>query len=77
MVVPDELATTQTAAVWDSKDSPVAVVATDRSTFFGWRWGVDAVASPELDTAWLQTSVNRFQETYNCSISSKRGFGNL
>ncbi|WP_407900448.1 family 10 glycosylhydrolase [Scytonema sp. NUACC26] len=60
VVIPDELATTQTAAVWNAKDNAAAVVATERSTFFGWRWGVDAVASPELDTAWLQTSINRF-----------------
>ncbi|MFL9462091.1 MULTISPECIES: family 10 glycosylhydrolase [Nostocales] len=73
VVVPDELATTQTAAVWDSKDSPVAVVATDRSTFFGWRWGVDAVASPELDTAWLQTSVNRFLKKPTTAPSRVKG----
>jgi uncharacterized lipoprotein YddW (UPF0748 family) len=50
---------TQAAAVWNSKDNPAAVVATERSTFFGWRWGVDTASSPDLDTAWLKAAVNR------------------
>jgi uncharacterized lipoprotein YddW (UPF0748 family) len=59
VVIPDN-ATTQAAAVWGSNDSPAAVVANERSTFFGWRWGVDATSAAELDAAWLQTSINRY-----------------
>ncbi|GAB1542362.1 hypothetical protein NUACC21_50360 [Scytonema sp. NUACC21] len=73
VVVPDDLATTQTPAVWDSKDNPVAVVATDRSTFLGWRWGVDAASSPELDTAWLQTSIKRFLKKPSTTPSRVQG----
>lgn len=59
VVIPDNL-TAQAAAVWDSKDNPVAVVATERSMFFGWRWGVDAAAGADVDTAWLQAALNRY-----------------
>jgi uncharacterized lipoprotein YddW (UPF0748 family) len=52
--------TTQTAAVWGAKDNPAAVVANERSTLFGWRWGVDAASPVGIDSAWLQTTVNRF-----------------
>ena len=59
VVIPDNF-TTQAAAVWGSKDNPAAVVANERSTFFGWRWGVDAASPAQLDTAWLQTTINRY-----------------
>lgn len=62
VVVPENLAA-QTAAVWDSKDSPTAVLATQRSTFFGWRWGVDMASSPNLDAAWLNKSIQRYINT--------------
>ncbi|ARV61700.1 hypothetical protein BZZ01_26515 [Nostocales cyanobacterium HT-58-2] len=58
-VIPDNF-TTQAAAVWSAKDNPAAVVANERSTFFGWRWGVDTASPAELDTAWLQATINRF-----------------
>ena len=59
VIVPDNLAA-QTAAVWNSRDSPTAILATERSTFFGWRWGVDTASSSELDAAWLNQSVQRY-----------------
>ncbi|NJR75729.1 MAG: DUF4350 domain-containing protein, partial [Scytonema sp. CRU_2_7] len=59
-VVISDNATTQTAAVWGAEENPAAVVANERSTFFGWRWGVDAASPAQLDSAWLQTSINRF-----------------
>ncbi|MDJ0695555.1 family 10 glycosylhydrolase [Mastigocoleus sp. MO_188.B34] len=62
VVVPENLAA-QTAAVWDSKDSPTAVLATQRATFFGWRWGVDTAASPELDIAWLNKTIQHYMNT--------------
>ena len=63
VVVPDDVASAQTAAVWNSKDNPAAVVATDRSTFFGWRWGVDAASPASLDSAWLQATIKRYLAT--------------
>lgn len=59
VVVPDNI-TTQAAAVWGFKDNPAAVVANERSTFFGWRWGVDAASPAQLDIAWLQASIKRY-----------------
>uniref|UniRef100_UPI0030DAB3BB DUF4350 domain-containing protein n=1 Tax=Brasilonema sp. UFV-L1 TaxID=2234130 RepID=UPI0030DAB3BB len=59
VVIPDNI-TTQTAAVWGAKENPAAVVANQRSTFFGWRWGVDAASPAKLDSAWLQTTIKRF-----------------
>lgn len=53
--------TAQSVAVWDSKDNPPAVVTTQRSTFFGWRWGVDTASPAQLDTAWLQAALNRIK----------------
>jgi len=60
VVIADDF-TTQAAAVWDSKDTPAAVVATERSTFFGWRWGVDTASPAELDTAWLQATLKHIK----------------
>lgn len=53
----------QTAAVWLSEGKPPAVVMTDQSMFLGWRWGVDNVASASVDTAWLQTALDRYGVT--------------
>jgi uncharacterized lipoprotein YddW (UPF0748 family) len=50
----------KTAAVWLSQRKPAAVIVTDKSTFLGWRWGIDGVASPTLDKAWLQAALNRY-----------------
>ncbi|NJM24083.1 MAG: family 10 glycosylhydrolase [Richelia sp. SM1_7_0] len=57
VVVPDDVS--YQAAVWDNKDNSSAVLATQRSTFFGWRWGVDTAANPQLDSAWLQAALKR------------------
>ncbi|MBW4591755.1 MAG: family 10 glycosylhydrolase [Brasilonema angustatum HA4187-MV1] len=59
-VVIADNATTTAAAIWGGKDNPAAVVANERSTLFGWRWGVDAASPAQLDSAWLQTTINRF-----------------
>jgi uncharacterized lipoprotein YddW (UPF0748 family) len=58
VVIPNA-ATSQTTAVWNSQDNPAAVVTTERSTLFGWRWGTDTASAAELDSAWLKASVNR------------------
>ncbi|MEB3218282.1 MAG: family 10 glycosylhydrolase [Nostocales cyanobacterium 94392] len=57
VVVPDDIS--YQAAVWDNKNNSSAVLATQRSTFFGWRWGVDTAANPQLDSAWLQAALKR------------------
>lgn len=50
----------QIAAVWLAESKPPAVVVTDKSTFLGWRWGIDAVAPASLDIAWLQAALSRY-----------------
>lgn len=76
-VVVADNANSQATAVWNSKDNPAAVVATQRSTFFGWRWGVDTASSPELDTAWLKAAVNRHvKEAANTSNKVEGGSPN-
>ncbi|XWK89767.1 MAG: family 10 glycosylhydrolase [Phormidium sp.] len=59
VVIPTTLGS-QTAATWSVKDSPPAVVNTNQTTFFGWRWGVDAVANVQTDLAWLKSALNRY-----------------
>ncbi|MTJ53388.1 family 10 glycosylhydrolase [Anabaena sp. UHCC 0253] len=49
----------QTAVVWNSKDRPLAILTTEKSTLLGWRWGTDTVAPEGLDIAWLKASLNR------------------
>lgn len=60
-VIPTAL-TSQTAAVWksDINSNAPAVVATDKSVFFGWRWGVDPGLSAEVDSAWLKAALGRY-----------------
>lgn len=56
----------QAAAVWESKgNNSAAVLATSRSTFFGWRWGVDSAANPNLDSAWLSAALKRHTSSPN------------
>jgi len=59
VVIPND-AITQAAAIWNSQDNPAAVVTTERSTFLGWRWGIDATSAAELDSAWLKAALNRY-----------------
>jgi len=58
VVIPASL-TSKPAAVWQSKDSPPAVVTTERSIVLGWHWGVNA-ASAQLDSAWLRAALSRY-----------------
>lgn len=62
----------QTAAVWVTDGSPPAVVMTDKSTYLGWRWGQNQVASANLDVAWLETALNRFGVSKSNQISFVR-----
>ncbi len=59
VVVPTGL-NSQTAATWSGPDTPPAVITTNRTTFFGWRWGVDTVASATLDLGWLKAAMSRY-----------------
>ena len=59
VVIPTSISS-QPVAFWDSKDNPPAVVTTDKSTILGWRWGVDAEAPVELDSAWLRAILSRY-----------------
>ncbi|MBV6627659.1 MAG: family 10 glycosylhydrolase [Rivularia sp. (in: Bacteria)] len=63
VVVPNSSA--QAAAVWDKKNNSAAVLANSRSTFFGWRWGVDTAANPNFDSAWLQAALKRHANSPN------------
>ena len=64
VVVPNSA--NQTAALWESKEnSSAAVLATSRSTFFGWRWGVDSAANSNLDSAWLKAALKRHTDSPN------------
>ena len=60
VVLPTEDSIGQTAANWVAESSPPAAVITDNATVLGWRWGVNAVTEPDLDTAWLQAALNRY-----------------
>jgi uncharacterized lipoprotein YddW (UPF0748 family) len=48
------------AVIWNSQDHPPAILTTEKSTLLGWRWGIDQIASPGLDIAWLKASLNRY-----------------
>ncbi|MBW4665206.1 MAG: family 10 glycosylhydrolase [Chroococcus sp. CMT-3BRIN-NPC107] len=51
--------TSQIAAVWQSPNTPSAVVTTDRTTLLGWNWGTNAATTAEFDTAWLKAALSR------------------
>lgn len=57
-----------TAAAWSQSDNSPAVVTTEQSTFFGWRWGVDEVAPAAVDSAWLRAALGR----YNLALTTGR-----
>lgn len=58
-------------ALWNSQDQPAAVVTTQNSTLFGWRWGTDIASTSELDTAWLQVALKRYVNLPSNSTSSE------
>ncbi|MDZ8227172.1 MAG: family 10 glycosylhydrolase [Nostoc sp. ChiVER01] len=59
VVIPNDMSS-ESPAVWNSKDNPAAVVTTERSTFMGWRWGTDTATDATLDNAWLKATLNRY-----------------
>ncbi|HEY9649425.1 MAG TPA: family 10 glycosylhydrolase [Coleofasciculaceae cyanobacterium] len=62
VVIPASL-NSSAVAVWREDEKPPAVVSTDQTIFFGWRWGIDQVASPEVDSAWLRAALSRYNVT--------------
>ncbi|WP_333464429.1 family 10 glycosylhydrolase, partial [Microcoleus sp. herbarium7] len=69
VVIPAGLNAT-TAAVWSQGDNqPPAVVTTEKTTFFGWNWGSEAVAPAATDSAWLRAALSRYGVT--ASAASK------
>ncbi len=50
--------TSQTAAIWQTPNTPSAVVTTERTTLLGWSWG-NAATAAEFDTAWLKAALGR------------------
>ncbi|MEM7581003.1 MAG: family 10 glycosylhydrolase [Cyanobacteria bacterium P01_A01_bin.80] len=58
-VIVPESSRAQKAAVWGSQDRPAAVLTTRRSTFFGWRWGVDTASNADVDSIWLNSAIQR------------------
>lgn len=66
VVIPTDL-NALTAAVWSQSENSPAVVTTNQSTILGWRWGVNEVASPAIDSAWLKAALSRYNLTPNPS----------
>ena len=58
VLIPNNV-TSQAAAVWNSPDHPAAVVTTEHSTFFGWRWGTNTASTADLDRNWLKAALTR------------------
>jgi uncharacterized lipoprotein YddW (UPF0748 family) len=59
VIIPND-SDSQAAVVWNSQDSPTAILTTEKSTLLGWYWGTDTSASVGLDVAWLKASLNRY-----------------
>ncbi|HEY9596044.1 MAG TPA: family 10 glycosylhydrolase, partial [Cyanophyceae cyanobacterium] len=62
VVIPASL-NSSAVAVWREEEEPPAIVTTEQTIFFGWRWGIDEVASPEVDSAWLRAALSRYNVT--------------
>jgi len=72
VIIPSEL-NSQTTAIWRSNQNPPAVVATEQSVFFGWRWGIDAVSPSPLDSAWLKAALNRYGALPPAQVANANG----
>jgi uncharacterized lipoprotein YddW (UPF0748 family) len=59
-------ANSQTVATWKDSSGSSAAIATDRATYFGWRWGIDGAGS--VDTAWLRAAIARWGGTVGSPI---------
>ncbi|MEM1366843.1 MAG: family 10 glycosylhydrolase [Cyanobacteria bacterium P01_H01_bin.15] len=55
------LPTTRTLATWQlSRPEPAIISNGNTTTLMGWRWGLDAIATPEVDVAWLTEVLNQY-----------------
>lgn len=59
VVIPADI-NSQTLAIWMAEGKSPAVIKNNNTTYFGWRWGVENVASAEFDTAWLNTALKEY-----------------
>lgn len=71
VVIPSAL-TSKPAAIWQSKDTPSAVVTTDRSTVLGWQWGTDTAAPVAMDSAWIRAAVSRYVPVANTQTTTAK-----
>ncbi|AFZ47399.1 protein of unknown function DUF187 [Cyanobacterium stanieri PCC 7202] len=55
----------KTKASWSTDGNPPAVISNDRSTFLGWRWGLDNVSSSDFDVAWLTNVLQDYGVSTN------------
>ncbi len=69
-------ANSTTAAVWLADETRPAVVVTDRSTFLGWRWGVDTASDADLDQAWLEAALSRYGQFASANNNATPEFCN-
>lgn len=60
VVIPTDQRTRTTASWSYNNANPPAVVANDKSTFLGWRWGLDHIANADFDNAWLRNTLGRY-----------------
>ncbi|MBE9190217.1 family 10 glycosylhydrolase [Gloeocapsopsis crepidinum LEGE 06123] len=71
VVIPASL-TSKPAAIWQSKDTPSAVVTTERSTVLGWQWGTNTAAPVAMDSAWLRAAVSRYVPVSNAQTTTPK-----
>jgi uncharacterized lipoprotein YddW (UPF0748 family) len=75
----------QTVAVWLADSKHPAVVVNPKTTYFGWRWGIDTVSPFEFDRAWLQATLKNYGISFDrekntekiqfCSLKQNNGQG--
>lgn len=60
----------RTTAVWLADGKQPAVVVTPKTTYFGWRWGLETVSALEFDKAWLQTTLKSYGVSFGSGNKS-------
>jgi hypothetical protein len=62
-------ADSEPAAIWVTEERVPAVVFSNRAIYLGWRWGMEGVASPAFDTAWLEAALGRYGVSRDTNLS--------
>ncbi|OKH22617.1 hypothetical protein NIES593_12560 [Hydrococcus rivularis NIES-593] len=62
-------ADSEAAAIWVTEERVPAVVFSNRAIYIGWRWGMEGVATPAFDTAWLEAALGRYGVTRQSNLS--------